>query len=249
MRFSRSEILGFGRPRLKLNTGLSHYWSLSSHPPAIVRDLAGGANGTPDSTLSYGGTQRALRWTGVDQAVVLPDGVIPNSDFGLFFWQTLDSGAPNNKILLQQHNSGAGRLILYSSGNVGTVVRLFLKNELALGPDIRDDRVHMVSVTRTGTTYELFVDGVSYGSATEAQSIGTGPCHIGERPDSTSQTHSGHILEVGLFERSVPIQEWQEIYRAGPGGFLAEPRFVQVRVPVGNAMPMAMNHYRQLRAM
>jgi hypothetical protein len=98
-------------------------------------------------------------------------------------------------------------------------------NIVVLGPDaqvmwswVPNTNWHQYSVVKTGTSFELFVDGVSWGSRT---SIAHDITRIGCNPDGTFRM-KGMIDEIRIYDRAMTAGEVAALYAAsvGPGAQL-----------------------------
>ena len=92
-----------------------------------------------------------------------------------------------------------------------------------LSAAVSDDTTYMITVTRTGTTGELFVDSVSKDEATDVEfgadvDAGSNPfTQFGELPTYGSLRYVGMFDEVGIWTRVLDQDEIDELYNSGSG--------------------------------
>jgi len=99
--------------------------------------------------------------------------------------------------------------------------------------DLRDGKWHLVSVRRVGNFGLFNVDGKeTFGSTIGSNDAGASPLNIGSRADAVSQTFSGQIAEVLLWNRALSPNEIRQLYQLGRGGLFAlKSRRITTTIP------------------
>ena len=113
--------------------------------------------------------------------------------------KTIFSGSTknSNSIVLRVLNDPNGTVQFYAY--VGSTLQTIITSS----GSIIDGKLHTIKATYTGTTAELFVDGVSQGTATWALNGSQDIINVGRRPDSTDY-FDGYIANVKLTDLATP---------------------------------------------
>ena len=209
--------------------GIIHYWSLDDGAGTFSKDWTGNANGTltnmnPASDWTQGKLDGALNFDGSDDHISVPSSGV--YDFGsqltVCIWthvNTLgntgsfvnkaDGVVPYTKLEFNFNLETDGRVRFWISGNG---INAF---NFAFSADpISTNTWHHACGVYTGTTIQVFVDGVAGNSVAETSGNiyrGTEPLRIG-RANFIGDGLDGDIDDVRIYSRSLSAAEIQRIY-------------------------------------
>src|ERR1700730_5491445 len=200
-----------------------------------AKDSQGNHDGTiNDATFAAGEVGQAFSFDGTDDSVSIPDSSDWNfgtGDFTFDFWARAEAGAARMYALdfapvpLQQNldfdfNDGVG-LVVFWNGN-GTNNG---SDSIQLGTpgQYTDGQWHHYALTRSGSTWTLYIDGTVAGTASnsEALDLSGGSNHqLGALFLSGSEHNfwNGQIDEVEIFNRALTSTEVASLYIAGSQG-------------------------------
>jgi uncharacterized repeat protein (TIGR01451 family) len=179
-------------------------------PAEVSNGFTFGTGGYIDIPPSSSLASQQFTWS----AWVRPDGPGPNNDsFGnIILGQNIDgSNAPVQLLWRATDNH-----FLFLFGNIFS--------ELIVSTDaFPAGQFHLLTGTYDGSTFKLFVDGVSEGQLSEAKTVAYSSLSwtIGSSSSTlrgTPRTWNGIIDEVQAFNRALSQSEIQSIYSAGAAG-------------------------------
>lgn len=171
----------------------------SSGTPKTITRSGGAAISTAQSR--FGGA--SLYLNGTTDALSFSDVSLGTGDFCVeMFFRTASSvqyaqligneasgGASGYTLLLNNNSSTGGQIALYRQGN-------FVLSSSS--GDWSDDAWHHVALVRSGTTVTLWIDGTSYGTATDSNSYSGGTYYIGRNNEFAPRNVVGYIDEVRI---------------------------------------------------
>ena len=147
------------------------------------------------------------------QYVSVPGDVFPSTgDFTIEFLVDVDADIDSNGMLAGA-GTGSSRLFFYSNttfGSANNEVRLWSGDlgEIVYGGDIRGAGIVRVSLVRSGSAFELFVDGVSVGTGTNASALGEFDfSELGRSPASTDRVLEGAMHDCRVWDHARTQQE------------------------------------------
>jgi hypothetical protein len=105
-------------------------------------------------------------------------------------------------------------------GNVGGGAGVLFSANSGVAP-VAGATYHLV-ITYNGTTYEMFIDGVSVGSGSAALDLGTNPIIWLGGLGGTSSPCGGDVLSIRMFREVLTDQEILDFYNQETYSFLAE---------------------------
>lgn len=211
---------------LSITAGLVGWWKLDDGSGTTAADSSwAGNHGTlvngPTWTSSARVGPYALSFDGVNDQVDAGSAAV-SGDLTLAAWLRFSVGPSSQRaITLLQSPASAGLQLVANPGN-GTI-RIDNEggpsSEVNSGPGMSDNNWHHVAVTRWGTTYSLYVDGIlvgtSGGSAPDYTSIRLG-CR------TTGNFYYGQMDDVRLYRRALSASDVNELYMSAP---VATPEF------------------------
>src|SRR6266404_759654 len=187
-------------------------------------------NGTiNDATFAPGEVGQAFTFDGTDDSVSIPDSNDWNfgtGDFTFDFWEK-SSDTDRISALAFDPNQGTSNLdfdfndtfglwVFWNSGGGTNGV-----NAIQVGSpgDYTNDQWHHIALTRSGSTFTLYIDGVNVGTANDSEAInlsGANNNFIGS--DSAGHFWNGSVDEVEIFNRALTADEVKGIYDAAGAG-------------------------------
>jgi hypothetical protein len=195
-----------------------------------AKDSQGNHDGTNNgATFTPGEVGNAFTFNGTNASVSIPDSLDWNfgtGDFTFDFWENSSSTTrehalsfePNQDVnnLEFDFNDNFGLWLYWNSGGgpVGT-------NAIQVGNvgDYTNGLWHHFALTRSGSTFTLYIDGTNVGTATDAESInlsGGNSNFIGAVLGS--HLWNGQIDEVEVYNRALTSTEVASIFIAGSQG-------------------------------
>ena len=218
---------GFGLPS---DEHLVSYWPFNETSGTNAPDLSGNGNdGTlvnmEDADWVDGVVGKCLDFDGTDEYVDCESALIPaTEDFTIVGW-IKTSAIDDLQAMLGQYNRGsAGRMILY--GSLVTYLdhaRLFISGAnpsttvLESLTATNDGLWHQIAVTRDGTTFKMYIDGILEDESTTTATILIGfNTKIGSS-DGSRHMFDGLIDEVRIYSTALTASEIKALYDY-PGG-------------------------------
>ena len=228
--------------------GMVSWWPGDDHPNDIIDGNHATLEG--DTTYAPGMVGQAFSFDGSGDLVLVPASANLNivGDVTVDFWA-------------KRAVFGLGFMVTKGAGGIGGVdvptafeIRfnsddrlrgLFERAdgsfELVTGPPVTDTDFHHYAYVRSGSTHELFIDGVSVASETFTGSPGDTsgiPLVIGAYRSDTDPTgfqsyFGGIIDEVEIFNRALTDAEIKDIYDAGSLGKVKPPPPEPIEPPGG----------------
>jgi uncharacterized repeat protein (TIGR01451 family) len=214
--------------------GLVSYWSGNGS----AQESVGNNNGTAAGNVAYapGASGLAFSLNGTNAYVQFGPAPFGTSVFSVNFW--LQTTNPNAQSVLGNRVSfGHGNFFQLRMNNGYLSVELdqdpFGTNYVALGSSrtLDDGVFHQITVTRSGTTVSLFIDGVLDGSATSAGVTNlnsSNPFLIGAEPQVGFPLFNGLIGDVQIYKTALtPAQVEMLFYN--PNGESTDQRGYSLR--------------------
>ncbi|MBP7937361.1 MAG: chitobiase/beta-hexosaminidase C-terminal domain-containing protein [Phycisphaerae bacterium] len=208
---------------LSITAGLVGWWRLDDGFGTTAADSSSSGNhGTlvnePTWTSSARVGPYALSFDGSDDRVDI-GGAAVSGDLTLMAWLRFPTGPSNQRAITLQQNPTTAGLQLVANPSNGTI-RIDNEggpaSEVSSGTGMNDNNWHHAAVTRSGTTYSLYVDGVlvgaSGGSAPDYTSTKMGCRNSG----SNGSFYYGQMDEVRLYRRALSASDVNELYNSAP---------------------------------
>jgi hypothetical protein len=153
----------------------------------------------------------ALNFNGINQRISFPDVVSGTSNFSLFAWvNTAVTGTRKGILVVGNTTGGQGAMIFVNASN-----QVECDVSAIVGPNstvtVTDGKWHLVGVTKTGTTFQIYVDGIASGSTSSINpNITSGTNFIGY--DFGSTFFNGKIDEARVYNRALSASEVAALY-------------------------------------
>src|SRR6266480_600238 len=226
-----------------LSTGLQLTFetppSCASAPAGMIAWWKGEGNATDsqddhngtinDATFAPGEVGQAFTFDGTDDSVSIPDSNDWNfgtGDLTFDFWEK-SSDTDRISALAFDPNQGTSNLdfdfndtfglwVFWNSGGGTNGVHAI---QVGSPGDYTNDQWHHIALTRSGSTFTLYIDGVNVGTANDSEAInlsGANNNFIGR--DIGGFFWNGQIDEVEVFKHALTAAEVASIYIAGRQG-------------------------------
>jgi len=183
-------------------------------------------------TFAPGKVGQAFRFDGVDDYVEIPDSpswTLGDQDFTIVLWVKFNE--MQDRVPFIGHNEGGGEFSkwifwydAYGHNEPGGPALRFHINSPSLGPKDTviapwvpvTGRWYHVGVTRNGSTYSLYIDGVVAATSTQTDTIpdAATPLNLG---NTEAYFLNGLIDEVMIFQRGLSAEEISAIFTAALG--------------------------------
>jgi sugar lactone lactonase YvrE len=194
-------------------------------------DAVAANNGTLVNGVTYaaGKVGQAFSFDGTNQYVEVPNSSLWNfssNDFSIEFWLNFD-GRDSTFV---GHDNGGGtqnKWIFYlNNGNLAFHLNGPSTNSVNIGSfpySFTAGQWYHLALTRSGSTYTFYVNGVSLGAAVDTQVIpdASAPLTIGQA-EGLGYLH-GLMDEIAIFNRALSAEEIAGIYNAGNAGVCPLP--------------------------
>jgi uncharacterized repeat protein (TIGR01451 family) len=226
--------------------GIVAWWSFDETSGTTALDVVGGNNGTYVGTpqAAVGMVGGSLQFDGMSTYVVVPDSdlwAFGTSDFTIEFWANFDVPAHGNlywpgNVFLSNDNGPFNVdkwIFALSSTDLELIVGETATNSSTFSPVVpfvpEVGRWYHLALTRSGTTYKIYVDGVQVGSPGTNLSVipnPASPLTIGAALEpiplgsgmSFGGVMSGRLDEVTIYHRQLTDSELLAIVAAGSAG-------------------------------
>ena len=154
----------------------------------------------------YSGPGNALDFDGMNDKVVTTYTLNNSGDYTLEAWFKDEAGVAGNKVIL----SGGDTWWLGTLTTSG-VLRFTVAagQEIDGSVNVRDDAWHHVAVTKVGTTYSLYLDGILEAGPAVLTPVGNNPIQIGSIQTTTFEW-TGELDEIRIWETERSLAEIQE---------------------------------------
>lgn len=209
---------------MSIITSLSAYYKLDGNPYASW----GTNNGTITGGVTYGPGKinQAAIFNGTNSSINIPDSTdftFGSADFGISFWFKRNTLGVRQAIFAQGNASGAWSTISvfmeltasnYLSANVVNGSTPLVITDTTT---ITDTNWHHCVFTRTGTSFNLYVDNVLKTTVVSSISINdsTGEMSFGKLGSYTGGLYySGSLDEIGFWKQSL-VPYVSDLYNAG----------------------------------
>ena len=191
--------------------------NVKSYPRSGTRwsDLSGNNN---NGTLTNGPTFNAANggsivFDGTNDYVNLASAVNTNASFTLTFWAVRTADA--NPTLFSGINVGGGYLQIRMSESYVSLVKSFIAELGNFGASSATslNTIAQIVLTRTGTTYTVYVDGQQKGTLTFTQTYITANTTIGINSQST-EPFTGRVYQFLYYNRVLSPDEILQNFNA-----------------------------------
>jgi hypothetical protein len=174
-------------------------------PMGWVRDLLGNGNHATQTISSARPTSFPARMDGGDDHFTAAGG-FGVGDFAMCF--ALDTTRLTNNSVIASNYASTSGFILYGSTPLGSAngnIRMWtdVDAELMVGPDLRGSGKRVVSISRSGTTYRMRVDGVQVAEKQgSANSLLRPTLFLGKRGGPTPDSLSADFIAATVFDQA-----------------------------------------------
>ena len=188
----------------------AHDGTLGGNPAAGTNDPAWTTAGKLGSALVFDGGDHVD--TG---ASILP----ATGNFTAMGW--VKTGTDHDGTMMGQGPSTASRLILYGTrDSSGDIARLYLGDQVVVSTTkTNDDQWHHVALSREGTTFRIFVDGVNEGTGSSGTAVPTGGASdntmLGRADNATNFGFRGTLDDMAIWDETLSISEVGAVHALG----------------------------------
>ncbi|MEQ8715239.1 MAG: LamG-like jellyroll fold domain-containing protein, partial [Cyclobacteriaceae bacterium] len=159
-----------------------------------------------DTVSFYAGPGNALDFDGANDKIVTAYTLNNSGDYTIEAWFKDEAGATGNKVILSGGDSWwLGTLT--TSGVLRFTVAAGQQIDGSI--NVRDNSWHHVAVTKVGTTYSLYLDGVLEAGPAVLTPVGNNPVQIGSI-QTTSFEWTGELDEIRIWEIERSLTEIEE---------------------------------------
>ena len=214
-----SQKIETGRPLIDGNTVALWHLDETGGSGAYIKDSTANANHlTPTGTsVSQGFTGKARSFSGGSE-YLREDSISPNlsGDLTIQTWFKTSTlpGVADRIFDLAQASAVGLQLYISTNGYIGIDNSGGPTSSPQINVNHADGKWHHAAITRSGTTYTLYVDGVSIGT-----SGGTAPTYtniyLARRWDNETYNWQGIMDETKISSVAFSAEEIAEAYRAG----------------------------------
>jgi len=214
-------LLSIGLVSADLTDGLLHYYSFDNVTTDSVgsNDLANtGCTSVPTSGI-IGGTYDYKDSGDYMQGTSLGSEISGLADLSINAWNNLnDNGGDLSFIMASTDGSGNHQILMYISTSNG-VMYTISNTTIVSSPSsaIPVDGWTMITSVKTGTNLTLYINGIYSNSAVVSAKVitATNNFYVGRQDYLGSQGADGYIDELGIWNRSLSIDEIQDLYNSG----------------------------------
>ena len=193
-----------------------------------ANDSSDAHHGTLQGGAAFGAGQfgQAFSLDGVNDFVQVPDSpawAFGSNDFSLELWANLNvvrtggaTSLPNVFIAQDEGGGGTNKWVFFHDGSgFGFHLNGPSTGSVFLGPipfALTTGQWHQLALTRSGSTYTFYADGMAVGSATDVRPIPdvNAPLTIGQAEGVGFI--NGRLDEVAIFSRALSAQEIQALF-------------------------------------
>ncbi|WP_353573137.1 LamG-like jellyroll fold domain-containing protein [Candidatus Albibeggiatoa sp. nov. BB20] len=192
-----------------------------------ANDTSGNANngvvdGATLTTDRHGNVENAYNFDGIDDRINLnPSNNLVFDDMSVSFWiQTTDTGEPKHFISAANATDSNEFLLRHSNGQIAILLQK--ETHIFNNANINDGTWHLLSIIRSGSEIQLFIDGQLIetwtNAPTEIIKIDTGGLWLGADQDCVGgcwkgfKHFEGNLDEVIFHNRALSTTEIQNIY-------------------------------------
>lgn len=213
-------------------SGLVGYWSMDEGTGTKVNDMSGNKNpGATSGSVTWGAGRlnKSLGVTGGSYLGIQSSSpTIIQGDFTISVWiktSTTGAGGTGNyrDIISKVKTISPWPGYVVAINNTGAISVWTASNVSGAwsddsGYNLADSRWHLVNITLSGTSAQIYVDGVAKGSFTKAipGSDNNGVLSFGaEVGTGASRNFSGNIDDVRIYSRALSSSEIKTLYQFG----------------------------------
>ncbi len=198
-------------PYIYNETGLVGSWHFSESSGNAVDSSGNGNNGTLINGASFtseGKFGNAMKFDGTDDYVVVGENIGATADWSVEFWAKLAGVAPAVQYPIGLGGTN-GIFMAYDTADTWAV---YDGSTMVQGSTVRANTWYFITVTKSGTSYAIYLNGTNENSGTLSDIDITG-LNIGRRSDGNFP-FNGIIDEVRIYNRALSASEIQSHYRA-----------------------------------
>jgi hypothetical protein len=205
-------------------SGLVAWWPADYN----ADDVAGTNNGALENGVTFvpGEVGYAFSFNGANQFVSVPDSPawdLGTNDFSMDLWANFS--ALNSTPALLAHDAGGGATYKWILWVSGSTLQLHVNSPTGPAQYIGSANFvptlgqwYHIALTRSGSTFSFYVDGLLASTATSTVSIPSPevPLTIGQAEGGFNFT--GLLDDIRIYNRALGFSEIQAIHRAGTNG-------------------------------
>jgi hypothetical protein len=170
------------------------------------KTITAGGNATQSTAESkFGG--KSLYVDGNGDSISFADVALGTDAFAIEMWFKSNSSTQYAQLIGNEVNGGADgfTLLINNNSSSGGQITLYRQGSLVLSSssgDWSDDAWHHLALVRSGSTITLYIDGTSYGSATDASSYSGGAYYVGRNNVFSGRDLVAYIDELRITKGS-----------------------------------------------
>jgi hypothetical protein len=166
------------------------------------KTITAGGNATQSTTESKFGGKSAY-FDGSGDSLSFADILLGTGNFTIEFWFKTNSSTQYAQMIGNETSGGSSGFTLLINNNTSTggQIAVYRAGSLVVSSssgDWSDDEWHHLAFVRSGTTVTLYLDGTSYGSATDANSYTGAAYFIGTNNAFSGRDLLGYIDELRI---------------------------------------------------
>ena len=200
--------------------GIVSYWTFDD---GTATDVKGNNDGIIyGATLAAGRVGQALSFDGGNDYIKIPDSPSLNfgtNDFSVSVWvNTLQTVTEQWPVVILKRDGNSGYVIVLQDGHAKWEAHSEgIQYEILSINPINDGEWHHIAGVKSGTTLELFIDGVSQGTVPCGLDIISNiqPLYIGSVDGQSWSLFEGRIDEEIIYNRALNASEINEHYEDG----------------------------------
>lgn len=167
-----------------------------------TRTITAGGSVTQSTTQSKFGGKSAY-FNGTSDGLSFPDILLGTGDFTIEMFFKTNSSVQYAQLIGNESSGGFNgySLLINNNSSTGGQIALYRQGAFILqssSGDWSDDAWHHIALVRSGTTITLWIDGSSYGTATDSSSYSGDTYYIGRNNIFTPRNMVGYIDEVRI---------------------------------------------------
>lgn len=155
--------------------------------------------GAKVSTAEYKVGSSSAYFNGTSDSLSFADLGLDTDSFTIEMWFKTNSSVQYAQLIGNETSSAGFTLLINNNSSTGGQIALYRAGGLVLSSssgDWSDDNWHHVALTRNGTAVTLWIDGSSYGTATNSASFSGTTMYIGRNNQHSPRNMVGYIDEL-----------------------------------------------------
>jgi len=166
------------------------------------KTITAGGNATQSTTESKFGNKSAY-FDGSGDSLSFPDILLGTGNFTIELWFKTNSSTRFAQLIGNENAGGSSgfTLLINNDSTTGGQIGVYRSGSSVVfssSGDWSDDAWHHLAFVRSGTTVTLYLDGTSYGSATDANSYDGSTYFVGRNNAFSGRDFLGYIDELRI---------------------------------------------------